>query len=562
MLFNPDKRIGFDPGFHSFDAYLLKQDSLRYYRARTPFTELYFMNASARELLFKVTHTQNIKPNWNIGANYFRNASEGYYSNQNVNHLNAAVFSWYESNNKRYNLLVNGLFNTLKSDENGSVIRDVFDVEESIDHRAEIVRLSATGADRARQEWRQKNFFLKHFYYIGRIDSLSDSTGTQVLPTQRLSHSFSFSSDQYKFGSRQQDIYGAFPQQPQLNIIYPGDLKPYQVRDSTWVKNMRNEFMYSFYLRGRSVKFIKNELKLDLGLQHDLYQYQQMAYHTSFQSTILKANPGYRFSDRVDIEGKLQQAVQGPYAGDYLYEAQANFLLSRSAGRIVLGAYAQNQSPAMFFEHADYTFQKWDHSFDRTKTNNLSFTYLNPKIKTRLRAEYFLLTDYLYYRESDVQPKVIVPEQIGTNINLLKLSLKQAFTFGRFNSEHYLVYQKTDFQDVLRTPELYAYNSLYYANTFFKVLRANLGFDIRYNSPFKAPSYAINVSQFYNGIPVEFSNYPVINVWLRAGLKRANIFLKYDYLNQGWFNKGYYTVNRYPMPDKILKFGVSWKFYD
>src|SRR5690606_13073426 len=218
------KRIGFDPGFHSFDAYLLKQDSLRYYRARTPFTELYFMNASARELLFKVTHTQNIKPNWNIGANYFRNASEGYYSNQNVNHLNAAVFSWYESNNKRYNLLVNGLFNTLKSDENGSVIRDVFDVEESIDHRAEIVRLSATGADRARQEWRQKNFFLKHFYYIGRIDSLSDSTGTQVLPTQRLSHSFSFRSDQYKFGSRQQDIYGAFPQQPQLNIIYPGDL--------------------------------------------------------------------------------------------------------------------------------------------------------------------------------------------------------------------------------------------------------------------------------------------------------------------------------------------------
>ena len=562
MLFDPSKRIGFDVGFHSLDAYLLTQDSIHYYRARTPYTELYFMNGSGQEQLFRVTHSQNVKPNWNVGANYFRNASDGYYKNQNANHLNAAIFTWYESENKRYNLLVNGLFNTLKPAENGSTVRDVFEAEESISHNAEKVKLAATDGNRARQEWRQKNFFLKHFYYIGRIDSLRDSTGTKVLPTQRLSHTFSFTSDEYKFISNEEDVYGVFPQRRKLNVIYPGGLQPYRVRDSTIVKNLRNEFSYSFYLRGGSVKFIKNELKLELGLQHDIYRYQQMDYHDSFQSVTLKARPGYRFSDRVSIDGNLQQIAQGPYAGDYLYEANASFLLSNSVGRIVLGAYTQNQSPSKLYERADYTFQQWDHNFDRTKVNNLSFAYQNDKFKTRIKAEYFLLTDYLYYRESDVFPLVIVPGQIGTNINLLKVSLKKGFTFGRFNSEHYFVYQKTDFQDVLRTPELYAYNSLYYGNTFFKAVYADLGFDIRYNTPFKAPSYDINLSQFYNGPELEFANYPVLNVWLRASLKRASLFVKYDYLNQGWFNKGYYTVNRYPMNDALLKFGVSWKFYD
>ncbi|MGY0040251.1 putative porin [Pedobacter sp. NJ-S-72] len=36
----------------------------------------------------------------------------------------------------------------------------------------------------------------------------------------------------------------------------------------------------------------------------------------------------------------------------------------------------------------------------------------------------------------------------------------------------------------------------------------------------------------------------------------------YEYVNQGLQSKGYYTVNRYPMPDKLFKIGLSWNFYD
>jgi len=70
LLFEPSKTIGFDVGLHSFDAYLMLPQDILYYRARTPFTSLYLVSGGQTEQIFKLVHTQNIKPNWNIGLNY------------------------------------------------------------------------------------------------------------------------------------------------------------------------------------------------------------------------------------------------------------------------------------------------------------------------------------------------------------------------------------------------------------------------------------------------------------------------------------------------------------
>ncbi|MEJ6981910.1 putative porin [Pedobacter sp. P351] len=559
LLFTPSSSIGFDPGFHSLDVYRLTQDSLKYYRARSPFTSLSYINGNLKEQFFKVTHSQNIKPNWNIGANYFRIASEGFYRSQKGDHLNAAAFTWYESPNKRYNLLANGVFNTLRAAENGSIVNDsIFTSEKPKITGTEAVRLGNSVQRFSRtsspyQEWKQKEYFIKQFYYVGRLDSLA--ANSNILPTQRFSHALTYSNDIYKFHKNelQNPLNPVFPNIPNDTLEL--------TKDSTHVKNLRNEFMYSFYLRGRSLSFIKNELKLDVGLQHDWYWYDQMDYSTKFQNVTLKANAGYQFSDRVSITGDLQQIAQGRHAGDYLYKAETQILLSRSVGRIVLGAFLQNKSPQQIFERTNYTYHKWVENFERTKTNNLSFAYINPKFAFKARADYYRIANHLYF-EAAADSFQINPVQFDKSINLLKLTVSKYTRFGKFNLENFLVYQKTDFTSILRTPEIYTYNSFYFAARIFKSIHTNLGFDARWNSPFPAPSYAINVSQFYNGEPVEFSSSPILDVWAKFALKRANIFVRYDYANQGLFSKGYYTVNRYPMPDALLKFGVTWNFYD
>ena len=555
MLFRPSKTIGFDAGFHSLDLYRLTQDSVRFYRTRTPYTELYYVNGKTLEQTFKVTHSQNIKPNLNVGANFNRLGGDGLYINQKTDHLNAAVFAWYESPNKRYNIVGDILFNKIKAGENGSTINDTIFKGKSLAKNAEVVRLSATGDDRPMQIWRRTQYFLKQYYYLGRKDSLPGENGSEkILPTQRVSHSISYTKDRYRFFRNEEDIFGAFPVLPSRDYT--------ETNDSTIVTNLRNEINYSFYLRSKAVSFLKNEAKLDLGVQNDLYHYEQLDYKKNFSNTTLKAGFSYRFSDKVGLEADLQQIAQGISFGDFLYEAKANFLLSKSIGRIVLGAYSQNKSPEQMYERVNYQYHSWDRTFRNSKVNNLSFLYENPKYSLSAKVEYFLVSNYLYYRET-ARAQQIEPTQLETNINLLKLTLMKDFKYRRFTFANYVVYQKTDFQDVLRTPEIYAYNSFYYASRLFKVLYTNIGFDLRFNTPFKAPAYAINVSQFYNDTRgIEYSTYPVVDVWVKATLKRANLFIKYDYANQNLFSRGYYTVRGYPMQDTLLKFAVSWKFYN
>lgn len=557
LLFNPNKEIGFQSGFHSMERYLLNPDSTRYYRNRAPYSELYFVTG---DQVFRAQVAQNINPLWSVGGDLHYTLSKGFYENQRYNNVKSSVYTWYESKNHRYNLLGNLVFNTLVGTENGSVLNDtLFRDEERQESMSQYVRLNGAREERPRQTWNDHSVFLRQSFFIGRIDSLNPGDPEQqILPTQRVSHSLRLRSQKFKFYKNEDDENGAFPFGQSV-----------LTNDSTLLKTISNEFAYSFYLRGKSVSFIKSEVKLDLRLLHDLYWYNEMGFKKSFQNTTAKAGVGFRLSDRVSIDGDLNQIVVGRNFGDYLYEAKADILLSNSIGRVQLGAYTQNKSPEFLYEHVNYEYSKWDKDFDKTKIHNLSFAYKNSKFGFYGKAEYFLMNNYLYYKEvdnPDYDPAIfqkIEPAQLSSNINLLKITVGQNLKFGRFRFDNFAVYQKSDYTRVLQTPELYTWHSLYYNNQVVKVINFNVGFDVRFNTPFKNPSYSINTSQFYNdNAEIEFSTYPIVDVWLTATLKRTNFFLRYDYLNQGLLSRGYYTVRRYPMPDANFRFGLSWKFYD
>ena len=117
--------------------------------------------------------------------------------------------------------------------------------------------------------------------------------------------------------------------------------------------------------------------------------------------------------------------------------------------------------------------------------------------------------------------------------------------------------------NVLATPEIYSWHSFYYGNMLYNVMDFRIGMDVRFNTPFKTPSYAINAGQFYNdNAGIEFSTYPIVDFWLTANIRRVNIFISYNFANQHVYPQGYYSVRRYPMQSANARFGVSWKFYD
>ncbi len=586
LLFEPTKTIGFDVGLHFLDAYLLKPEDLTYYRARTPFTNLYYVNGALKEQVFRVTHTQNIKPNWNAGFNFNRIGSVGFYPRQKSDHLEAAIFTWYESKSKRYNLLGNLTFNNLKTPENGSVVdstlfspnKDASIATGSLAQSTQLVKLN-----NSRDNWRSNGLYIKQFYYLGRTEGLKTGAGSSssVSPTQRISHTFTYNRTEYKYLQDEADLYHVFP----LHLY-----DPLYSRDSMAITHFRNDFSYSFYLRGNAVKFVQNELKLDLGLVHDYYKYsqyvraeniastqnlQQKVQGSSFQDVTLKARAGYNLSDRAGLDLNFQQVVLGREFGDYLYDAQLNVLLSNKIGRIILGAYTQSNTPPLVYTNWISSHYQFSNSnFSKTKTTSLSFNYINEKLQLDAKAEYFLLGNYLYFATDTVGnfSNNLKAMQANGAISLLKLSLAKNVTYHSFHLDNFLVYQKTSNANILRTPDFYVYTSFYYRKKFFNVLSTNYGFAVRYNTTYLAQAYAPGIGQFYNNSNVSFPSYPVIDLFIKATLRRTNVFLKYDYANQGLFSKGFYTVLApganaksiygYPMQDALLKFGVSWNFYD
>lgn len=560
LLFTPNKTIGFQTGFHSLERFLYQPDSVKYYRARAPFSELYNVGFFFDDQILRAKVTQNVTPQLNLGGEFHAARADGYYINQRYNDLKSALFAWYESPNHRYNMLANAVFNRLTSGENGAVLNDtLFRYNERGASDSEPVRLTGRNDERPRHTWRDNSIFLRQSLFIGRLDTLqAGEPEQQLLPTNRISHSFQYRKRNFQFYKNEPDVNNAFPFGESV-----------LTQDTTQVTTITNDFGYSFYLRGNTLGFLKNEVKLDLGYQHDMHWYRDRGYEAFLQNSTLKAGVGYRFSDRIRVTGDLNQIVQGNNAGDYLYDAQADVLLSSTIGRVVIGAYLHNKSPERLFERVNYTYHQWERSFDKIKTTNLSFAYENQKLGFSGKAEYFLINNYLYYREvdnPDQNPRlqrVIEPAQWSGSINLLKLSVGQNFTFGKLHFDNYAVYQKSDHHDVLAIPELYTWHSIYYNGLLYKIVDFNIGLDVRFNTPFRTPSYAINVGQFYNdNAGIEFSTYPIADVWATATIKRANLFLSYNFVNQHVWPTGYYTVRRYPMNNANLRVGISWKFYD
>ncbi len=126
ILFTPLLKPGWDAGFHAFDLYKFTIENTRFYKTTRPFTQLSYFLASGKEQVVKVIHTQNIKPNWNVGINYRLISSPGFFLTQNTNHNNYRFFSNYQGKRKRYASSLVLLGNKFSSSENGGIRSDSF----------------------------------------------------------------------------------------------------------------------------------------------------------------------------------------------------------------------------------------------------------------------------------------------------------------------------------------------------------------------------------------------------------------------------------------------------
>lgn len=204
-------------------------------------------------------------------------------------------------------------------------------------------------------------------------------------------------------------------------------------------------------------------------------------------------------------------------------------------------------------------------SVDRWKTqlkagveNIKNYTYLdNTSVKYTETSSGKEVTTY----KNDVAVK-----QNSGNTQVFSAALRQDFKLGIFHLDNEITYQKSSNQDVLPLPELTLYHNLYIKfGLAKKVLQIEMGADVRYFTQYYAPDYAPAIGQFYlqnKETRYKLGGYPLLNGYINLHLKRTRIFIAMYNLIQGQGEKSYFLAPHYPLNPRLLKFGLSWNFFD
>ena len=250
--------------------------------------------------------------------------------------------------------------------------------------------------------------------------------------------------------------------------------------------------------------------------------------------------------------------------------ADMNFKLFGDTLRLDAGAFIHRNNPSFYYRHYQGAHAWWHNDLEKEIHTHLEGSITYPKTETTLRAAVDYIKNYSYLANSYTVDKDLNRQNYrtyvktaGDDINVITLSLDQRLHYGIFHWDNVLTFQKSNNDDVLPLPTFNLYSNLYMQMRIAKVLRLQLGADMRYFTKYTAPDYNPYMGQFAVqdvDDKIEIGGYPFINVYANMHLKRTRFFIMYSHINVGSGSSNYFLSPHYPANGGVLRFGLSWNF--
>ena len=258
--------------------------------------------------------------------------------------------------------------------------------------------------------------------------------------------------------------------------------------------------------------------------------------------------------------------------------ADLNFKLFGDTLTLTANGFFYRLNPTFYYRHYHSRHAWWDNTNMSKILHSRIQGILNyQKTRTTLRVAVDEIKNYTYFASPHtitsgkrVNHAITVNQNSGA-IHLLTASLSQDFTFGPLNWESVITYQNSSNKTVLPVPTLNLYSNVYLRFKIAHVLRCDFGADVRYFTKYYAPDYVPSLGQYAvqtntnttgSDSRVEIGNYPVVNVYANFHLKHTRFFIMMSHLNAGTGKKNYFYTPHYPLNQSILRFGLSWNFFN
>ena len=529
--------------FSSKQHAYLKSSEVKYYKVPTPLTELLFKSVMKQGQFTDVLFSTNTSENFNFSISFKGMRSLGNYQNILSGLKKFRFTSNYNSINEKYKFKTHYVSQNFENRENGGLTNSSVDNFESEDNLfSERSKLSVKFED-AISHFLSKRFFLDHQFRV-----LKSKKNNSLF----IGHIFEYET-----------TYNAF-EQNNPTPFYGSSATP--INDKTQIKTMSNKF-YTYL----SSKFFGN-----IKVSYLNYNYNYLTNALSSSELGFNENENsisFELENTIfnhELRGKLEKNLFGDRLGDLinivLVSQNKNFNYS-------LGFNTLNKHPGLYFElfESNYSEIRWANKLNSVKINNINLEF-NSRTFGSLNFDFTKIDNFTYFdlkdksTLNDDQDLKLIPKvnQHTNSINYLKLKWQKEFKFGKFGLDNTFIFQNFDQdQNILNLPNYIFRNTIYFSDHVFKrAMFLQTGLTFKYFSKYYANEYNPLISSFHVQNDKKIGNFPMIDVFVNARIKRTRLFLKAEHINSTITGNNFYSTPSYPYRDFIIRFGLIWNFFN
>jgi len=537
-----------------------------------PFTELNWSFAGPRETseqTFRVRHSQNVNRFFNFGFIFDIIYSLGQYNYQRSEDKDFTFFSSYTG--AKYKLYFSAGINNINSYENGGILD-----ETQLNKSSTLeIHTKLGGADKALSALKNRNLLLIQRFTISSNPVLKSDT----IPHKRsgffgLSGTFSHI---LVIESNKRSYKDAYP----LSLFYDTakiNISRRVTNDSLFSRSIKNTIRFDF-ATDTSRKF---RLGGGIGLRNELIRYSQIVpthilplndttsseiaiWHRGNNALVgsLYNNIGDKF--RWIVTGEL--FLTGYRAGDFNLDGIISKSFDWKKGRalwLITGSM-MNRQPSFWYEQWGSNHFEWHNNFNKEFRIDLGSSFSYPARKLEFKFNYAIIKNYTDFDTT------ALPSQYSSGLSVAAISVRKDLRAWKFHLSTDVIIQKSSNVNILDLPLATVRSAGYFEHLFrFKKtggkLNFQLGVDVTYNTLYHPYSYMPATGRFYRQDLVSAGDYPYVNVFLNFKVKRTRAFIMFDHVNYGLMGgsvpPNYDMVPNYPMNIRMLRYGLSWTFYD
>ena len=239
-----------------------------------------------------------------------------------------------------------------------------------------------------------------------------------------------------------------------------------------------------------------------------------------------------------------------------------------------------HRKPTFFFRHYHSQIAWWDNNdLDREVRFKVDGTLRLKKFGTKLTVGFENVSNYTYF---GMQNTLLEGKDVGSllptdfshavgvkqagSVQVFGATLAQDLNWKVIHWDNQVSFQTSSNQDALPLPKLNIYTNLYllFRIGIAKVLRVQIGADMRYFTSYYAPDYSPAIQQFAtqdtNYERMKIGGYPIVGAYANMHLKHCRIYVSAKHVNAGSGHA--FLVPHYPINPMTIHFGLSWNFFN